>query len=72
MSCRKPVYSIFAKPRPIPNTNRPSARWSSNVIFSATRNGSFHGRITAPVPSMIELVRPARYESACVASGHIE
>ena len=42
------------------------------MIFSATRSGSFHGRITAPVPSVIDDVRPARYDNDCVASGHIE
>lgn len=60
MSWRKPSYSIFARPRPIPKIARPPERMSSIVTFSTTRSGSFHGRITAPVPSLIRLVRAAR------------
>ena len=44
----------------MPNSTRPSARWSSRASFSATRSGSFHGRITAPVPSRI-CVGPRRH-----------
>ena len=42
------------------------------TTFSTTRSGSFHGRITAPVPSLIRLVRPARYDMSWRLSGHIE
>ena len=42
------------------------------ITFSITRSGSFHGRITAPVPSLTRSVRPARYDMICRLSGHIE
>jgi len=37
----------------MPNIARPPERMSSMIIFSATRSGSFHGRMTAAVPSFI-------------------
>ena len=64
MSMPKCSYSTRASPRPRPSTARPPERWSRNAIFSTTRSGSFHGTITAPVPSWIRrrLRRHARQE----------
>ena len=56
----------------MPNSTRPSDRWSSSAIFSATRSGSFHGRITAPVPSRIRFVRAAMWARNTVLSGQNE
>ncbi|MFT3852074.1 MAG: hypothetical protein QM733_04965 [Ilumatobacteraceae bacterium] len=39
---------------------------------SATRSGSFHGMITAAVPTSTLLVRPATYASHSVLSGQNE
>ena len=41
------------------------------IIFSATRSGSFHGRMTAPVPSRTRSVRPATCARNSTLSGHI-
>ena len=56
----------------MPNSTRPPARWSSSAIFSATRRGSFQGRITAPVPSRMRLVRAAMWARNTVLSGQNE
>jgi hypothetical protein len=50
---------------------RPPESMSSMIIFSATRSGLFHGRITAPVPSFTCWVRPATLASSTTLSGHI-
>ena len=44
----------------MPSATRPGAKYSSSAIFSATRNGSFQGRIMAPGTSLALLVREAR------------
>ena len=46
-------------PRPMPKRTRPPETMSSMATFSATRSGSFHGRMTAAVPRPIVFVRPA-------------
>ena len=68
---RNGAYSVRASPRPMPKIARPPERMSSMIIFSATRSGSFHGRITAPVPSFSRSVRPATLASRTTLSGHI-
>jgi hypothetical protein len=55
----------------MPNIARPPERMSSMIIFSATRSGSFHGRMTAAVPSFIRSVRPAMFASSTTLSGHM-
>ena len=72
MGMPKPAYSHLARPRPIPNSTRPSERWSRRAIFSATLRGSFHGSITAPVPSRIRFVRAAMWARNTVLSGQNE
>ena len=47
------------RPRPIPKRTRPPDTWSSRAMRSATRSGSFHGMITAAVPSPTVSWRPA-------------
>ena len=65
------AYSMRDRPRPIPNRARPPDRMSSMIIFSATRSGLFHGRITAPVPSCTCSVRAAMFARNSTLSGHI-
>jgi len=36
---RKPLNSVVDDPRPVPNSKRPGASWSSIATFSATRAG---------------------------------
>src|SRR5215510_1925410 len=59
MSMPNASYSMRARPRPNPSTKRLSLTASRTEAFSARRNGLFHGRITAAVPSWIFLVRAA-------------
>ncbi len=69
MAMPNPSYSRRASPRPMPNSTRPGARLSSSAIFSATRRGSFHGRMTAPVPSEMRRVLAAMWARNTVLSG---
>ena len=52
-------YSTRASPRPNPSTRRPLDMKSRSEAFSATLIGSFHGKMTAPVTSLIRLVLAA-------------
>jgi hypothetical protein len=72
MSIWKCSYSTRARPRPRPSSARPPERWSSSATFSTTRSGSFQGTITAPVPSLMRLVRPASQERNWRLSGQAE
>ena len=51
-STRNALNSLRAAPRPMPRIMRPSLSMSSMMVFSTTRSGSFHGRMTAPVISL--------------------
>src|SRR6266576_3974736 len=57
----KPCCSVVDEPRPIPNSNRPSERWSSMATRSATRAGGLTGGVMLkmPEPRWIRLVRAA-------------
>ena len=72
ISIPKCSYSTRERPRPRPSTARPFERWSRNAIFSTTRSGSFHGTITAPVPSLMRDVFAAMYDRNWTLSGHAE
>ena len=58
----KPVTSLLPAPRPVPNSKRPSLRWSSMATRSATRAGWFTSglRLKMPEPRWMRLVRAAR------------
>jgi hypothetical protein len=58
----KPVTSRLPAPRPVPNSNRPSLRWSSMATLSATRAGWFTGgeRLKMPEPRWMRSVTAAR------------
>ena len=61
-----------ANPRPTPNRSRPPDNMSATIAFSATRNGLFHGRITAAVPISIFGHSAARCAITCKLSGQNE
>ena len=46
----KPRCSVVDEPRPMPNSKRPSDRWSSIATRSATRAGWFTGGVTLKIP----------------------
>ena len=68
----KQANSRRDSPRPIPKRTRPPDTWSSRAIRSATRSGSFHGMITAAVPSSTVGCLPAMYDSQATLSGQNE
>jgi hypothetical protein len=65
------AYSVRDSPRPMPKIARPPESMSSMIIFSATRSGLFHGRSTAPVPSLTRSVRAATFARNTTLSGHM-
>ena len=69
---RKAANSRRARPRPSPSLTRPLLSRSSTDTFSATRSGSFHGRMIAAVPRSACVHSGARYDSSCVLSGQNE
>ena len=46
----KPCCSVVDEPRPMPNSKRPSLRWSSIATRSATRAGWFTGGVMLKMP----------------------
>lgn len=58
----KPVTSRVPAPRPVPNSKRPSERWSSMATFSAMRAGcSLAGlKLKMPEPRWMRSVRAAQ------------
>ena len=46
----KPFCSVVDEPRPMPNSKRPSDRWSSSATRSATRAGWLTGGVTLKIP----------------------
>ena len=59
----KPVTSLLPAPRPVPNSKRPSLRWSSMATRSATRTGwlIWGLRLKMPDPRWMRWVRAARW-----------
>ena len=49
-SMPKPACSVVDEPRPVPNSKRPSLRWSSMATRSATRAGWFTGGVMLKMP----------------------
>ena len=45
-----PFCSVVDEPRPMPNSKRPSERWSSSATRSAIRAGWFTGGVTLKMP----------------------
>ncbi len=62
MPGRKPRISCDPAPRPLPNSKRPSLRWSSMATFSATFTGWLTGAsgLKIPEPRWIRSVAWAR------------
>ena len=46
----KPFCSVVEEPRPVPNSKRPSERWSSMATRSAMRAGWFTGGVMLKMP----------------------
>ena len=46
----KPFCSVVDEPRPVPNSKRPSERWSSMATRSAMRAGWFTGGVMLKMP----------------------
>ena len=46
----KPRCSVVEEPRPVPNSNRPSERWSSMATRSAMRAGWLAGGVMLKMP----------------------
>ena len=65
LSMSKPVTSRLPAPRPVPNSKRPSLRWSSIATRSATRAGWFTRgfRLKIPEPRWMRSVAHDRYPS---------
>ena len=61
-SIPKPCCSVVDEPRPVPNSNRPSLRWSSMATRSAMRAGWLAGGVMLkmPEPRWMLLVRAAQ------------
>src|SRR2546422_5046645 len=57
----KPLNSVEDEPRPVPNSKRPSLRWSSMATRSATRAGWLTGGVRFQIaePTWMRLVRAA-------------
>ena len=57
----KPLNSVEEEPRPVPNSKRPSLRWSSMATRSATRAGWLTGGVRFQIaePRWMRLVRAA-------------
>src|SRR2546421_5802904 len=57
----KPLNSVDDEPRPVPNSKRPSLRWSSMATRSATRAGWLTGGVRFQIaePTWMRLVRAA-------------
>ena len=49
-SMPKPRCSVVDEPRPVPNSNRPSLRWSSMATRSAMRAGWLAGGVMLKMP----------------------
>ena len=49
-SMPKPFCSVVDEPRPVPNSKRPSDRWSSMATRSATRAGWLAGGVMLKMP----------------------
>ena len=49
-SMPKPFCSVVEEPRPVPNSKRPSERWSSMATRSAMRAGWFTGGVMLKMP----------------------
>src|SRR4029453_2278530 len=45
-----PACSVVDEPRPVPNSKRPSERWSNIATRSATRAGGFTGGVMLMIP----------------------
>ena len=58
----KPSTSVLDEPRPVPNSNRLSVRWSSRATFSAMRCGLFTGGVMLKIaePRWTRSVWPAQ------------
>ncbi len=63
LSMPKPVTSRLPAPRPVPNSKRPSLRWSSMATRSATRTGwlTCGLRLKMPEPTWIRSVTADRW-----------
>jgi hypothetical protein len=61
----KPRNSVDDEPRPVPNSKRPSLRWSSIATRSATRAGWFTGGVRFQIaePTWMRRVRAAIHGS---------
>src|SRR2546428_99053 len=57
----KPLTSVEDEPRPVPNSKRPSLRWSSMATRSATRAGWLTGGVKIQIaePTWMRVVRAA-------------
>src|SRR6185436_10848765 len=62
---QKPLNSVVDDPRPVPNSKRPSDRWSSMATRSATRAGWFTGGVMFQIaePTCRRFVRAAIHGS---------
>src|SRR5262245_28544964 len=62
---RKPLNSVVDDPRPVPNSKRPSERWSSIATRSAVRAGWFTGGVMFQIaePTCSRFVRAAIHGS---------
>src|SRR5437016_13835937 len=67
----KPAHSADDEPRPVPNSTRPSERWSMTAMRSATRAGWFTAAVmlTIAVPTWMRLVRAATQERYTSGAG---
>ena len=70
----KPAHSVDDEPRPVPNSTRPSERWSMVAIRSATRAGWFTGGVmfTIAKPTWMRFVRAATHERKASGAGWCE
>src|SRR5215831_7469285 len=67
----KPAHSADDDPRPVPNSIRPSERWSIVAIRSATRAGWFTAAVmlVMAVPMWMRFVRAATQERYTSGAG---
>src|SRR5262245_15122824 len=67
----KPAHSADDEPRPVPNSTRPSDRWSMVAMRSATRAGWFTAAVmfVIAVPMWMRFVRAATHERYTSGAG---
>ena len=69
-----PAHSADDEPRPVPNSMRPSERWSMVAMRSATRAGWFTAAVmlVMAVPMWMRLVRAATHDRYTSGAGWCE